>query len=672
MRDIFLTKARLCGKIGAASEQSIYPILRIYGVYTMTLLVSTVSFIFIALAAKRIGAFFSQQGLPYITGYLLAGIVAGPFVLNLLPEGTTTTLRYIDEVSLAVIAFVAGSELYLKDLQKRLKSILAINFSVLVFGLALGTLALFVLTAFIPFADDMGVPGRIAVALLGATVLLALSPASTIAVIQEVRARGSYTSTILGVTVAMDVVIIVFFAVAVAVASALLTGMGFSGSFLLLLLVDLGAAALAGAGVGLALAAILGLTLDKRIKAGAILILGMGLFAGAYWLVDFSYVNLPFEIHVEALLVAMIGGFYVTNFTPYRDLFDEILHDVSPAIYVAFFTLTGVGVKLDILMATWPIALALFATRIGSIFLGSYVGGTLAGESTRFRRLAWMGLITQAGIALGLAREVAVEFPALGESFATLIISVVVLNEIFGPMFLKAALRRAGETNLPDVADRDEVRDVLILGVEEQSLALARQLQGHDWQVIMADTDRGHVERLAAEDVDERYIPEISHGSLSDLITSATDAVVAMLDDDQANLTACRLAYEKFGITRLVVRLRDLSLADEFMGMGAVMVDPASAMVSLIDQGVRAPHGAALLMHTDPEREIVQVTVSNPEVDGAYIRDLRLPSDVLFLDIFRNGHSVVPNGYSHLHMRDEVTLLGKPKSLQEVTLRLGY
>lgn len=103
-------------------------------------------------------------------------------------------------------------------------------------------------------------------ALLGATVLLALSPASTIAVIQEVRARGTFTSTVMGVTVAMDVVIIVIFAVTVA--SALLAGVSFSSSFLLLLLVDLGSAAGAGALVGLLLAGLLGLTVDKRIKAG--------------------------------------------------------------------------------------------------------------------------------------------------------------------------------------------------------------------------------------------------------------------------------------------------------------------------------------------------------------------------------------------------------------------
>ena len=138
--------------------------------------------------------------------------------------------------------------------------------------------------------------------------------------------------------------------------------------------------------------------------------------------------------------------------------------------------------------------MALFIVRMLAIFLGAFVGGRIAGEPQSFQRYAWLGLITQAGIALGLAREVAVEFPVLGDSFATLIISVVVLNEIFGPMFLKYALRRAGETNLPEPSILEEVRDVLILGIEEQSIELARQLKASHWNVILADVDESHVE----------------------------------------------------------------------------------------------------------------------------------------------------------------------------------
>jgi Trk K+ transport system NAD-binding subunit/Kef-type K+ transport system membrane component KefB len=599
-------------------------------------------------------------------------MVAGPFILNLIPEGASTDLRYIDEISLAVIAFVAGSELYLKEIRSRIKSIAWVTGSVMFFTFALGGVALFFLTELIPFTQGMAITSRVAVAVLGSTILLALSPASTIAVIKEVRAKGAFTATVLGVTVTMDVVIILLFAVSVAIASALLTGMGFNITFILLLLVDLVAAITAGWLVGRILQATLASNLNKYLKIGALLLVGFAVFATAFWLVEFSYENLPFEIHIEPLLVAMIAGFYVTNFTNFRDEFASLLHDVGPAVYVAFFTLTGVALKLDILLTTLPIALALFVVRAGGIAIGSYVGGRAAGEPAEFNKYAWMGLITQAGIALGLAREVAVEFPALGDAFATLVISVVVLNEIFGPMFLKSALRRAGEANLPATITADEVRDVLILGIEAQSIELARQLQQANWQVVLADTNRDQVDRLLHEDLSEHYIPVISEETLGSLTSHSIDAVVAMLPDDAENLKVAELAQLKFGVKRPIIRPNDLTMIEQFTAMGALVLDPASAMVSLLNQSVRAPHTAAVLLHQDSGREMVQVTISNADVDGLLVRDLRLPNDVLFLDLTRNGNSIVPHGYTRVQLQDEVTIIGKASSLEEATLKLGY
>ncbi len=638
----------------------------------MELVILTISFFFVALAAKKIGQWFSQIGLPYITGYLLAGMVAGPFILNLIPEGASTDLRFIDEISLAVIAFVAGSELYLKEIRSRLKSISWVTGSVMLVTLVLSGVALYLLTDIISFTQGMETTSRIAVAILGGTILLALSPASTIAVIKEVRAKGSFTATVLGVTVTMDVVIILLFAVSVAIASALLTGLGFNASFALVLFIDLAAAILAGWLVGKMLRAVLGTSLKSYFKIALLLLIGYAVFASAFWLVEYSYDNLPFEIHIEPLLVAMIAGFYVTNYTNFRDEFASLLHDVGPAVYVAFFTLTGVALKLDILLATLPVALALFVVRGGGIALGSFVGGRAAGEPAAFNRYAWMGLITQAGIALGLAREVAVEFPALGDAFATLVISVVVLNEIFGPMFLKSALRRAGETNLPVTATADEVRDVLILGIEAQSIELARQLQAANWQVVLADTNRDHVERLSHEDLSEHYLPVINEETLAELIDSSIDAVVAMLPDDEENLNVVELAQMKFGVKRPIVRPNALNMVEKFTEMGALVLDPASAMVSLLNQSVRSPQTAAVLLHQDSGREMVQVTVSNRDVDGLLVRDLRLPNDVLFVDLTRNGSSIVPHGYTRVRLQDEVTLIGKASSLEEATLKLGY
>ena len=282
-----------------------------------------------------------------------------------------------------------------------------------------------------------------------------------------------------------------------------------------------------------------------------------------------------------------------------------------------------------------------------------------------------MALITQAGIALGLAREVAVEFPVLGDAFSTLVISVVVLNEIFGPMFLKSALKRVGEANLPESHANDMSRDVLILGVESQSVELAYTLQRSGWQVLMADTDRDQVARFQEENIAMHHIPAITEAALEGLLNNKTDAIVAMLADDACNRQALELAYKR-GVPRQVVRPNDLGKSEQLSEFGALIIDPTSAMVNLLEQTVRAPQSAAVLLHQDSGRELVQVTVNNPDVDGQLVRDLRLPSDILFLDVTRNGDVLLPNGYTRLKSGDEVTLIGREPGLSEAMDKLGF
>ena len=630
-----------------------------------------VAFAVVCLASYLIGEGFKRIRLPTITGYLFAGALVGSFGLEFLPSAAAESLRFVDELSLAVIAFVAGSELYLKEIRPRLRQILLSTGGILVATFALVSVAVYVLTAYLPFTAGWAPAARLATALLGGAVLLALSPPSTIAVIKEVHARGPFTRTALGVTVLMDVVIIVLFAVATSFASALLTGERLTAGFAGLLAVDLALAVGVGLATGQALKAVLARRWPRLVKTALVLAIGFGVYELAGWVKTASAAELGVEVYIEPLLIAMIGGFIVTNFSAFRDEFDEILHDVGPAVYVAFFTITGLGLKLDILWATLPFAAALFVVRAVGIGIGAAAGSALAGAPPRVRRISWMAYITQAGIALGLAREVAVQFPDLGTAFATLIISVVVLNEIFGPLFLKAALKRAGETHVADGSPGDEARDVLVLGVEGQSVALARALGAQGWTVVLADPDAEHVERLAAEDVDERHIPAVSEAVLDALMTDRTAAVVALLPDDDDNLLALRFAAEEHGVERLVVRPAGRDHDAAFEALGAFVVDPTSAMVTLFEQAVRAPQSAALLLRRDPGRTVAQFRVTNPDLDGRALRDLRLPLDVLFLEVGRDGSAVVPSGHSVLRLGDEVTVVAEPGSLDEVRLRLS-
>jgi len=95
-------------------------------------------------------------------------------------------------------------------------------------------------------------------------------------------------------------------------------------------------------------------------------------------------------------------------------------------------------------------------------------------------------------------------------------------------------------------------------------------------------------------------------------------------------------------------------------------------MVHLLDNFVRAPQLATMVFEDDPEHDVIQVTITDPNVDGLHLRELILPDDVLVMAIERGGHSIVPHGYTNLHLGDEVTLIGPTGSLDEVALKLGY
>lgn len=630
---------------------------------------AAVAFAVICLGSFMIGQGFKAIRLPTITGYLFAGALAGSFGVELIQSVEVERLRFVDEISLAVIAFVAGSELFVKELRPRLRPILFTAGGILVTAFVLLSGTIFLLTESLSFTAEYSVSARLATALLGGAVLLALSPPSTIAVIKEVRARGPFTRTALGVTVLMDVAIIVLFAVMASLAAALLTDATLSIGFLGMLLLDLTAAVTLGVASGYLLKALLSLRIPKLGKIAGILLLGFGIYELAGFVDAWSIANLGFEIYIEPLLIALIAGFFVTNMTPFRVEFDGLLHDVGPTVYVAFFTITGLALKLDVLWATLPVALALFAVRMVGIGAGSFIGTSLARESKIVRRTSWMAYITQAGIALGLAREVAVQFPDLGDAFATLIISVVVINEVVGPLFLKSGLRRVGEANLPDREGPDS-GPVVILGVEGQSIALARVLLADGWDVVVVDTDAEQIERIAAADVEEVLIPDVTEGTLSQLINDETAAVVAMLPDDDANLVALRYAFERHGVARLVARPASGSHAAEFAELGAFIVDPGSAMVTLLEQAVQSPQSTALFLRREPGRSVTQVTITNPDIHGLPLRDLRLPLDVLVLEVRRSDTTVLAQGSTVFRVGDEVTLVAEDDSLEEVRMRL--
>ncbi len=636
-----------------------------------TIFIVLASFGVIFLASKQIGQFFMRGKLPLISGFLFTGIIAGPYVLGLIPAEAVEKLRFVDEISLAFIAFAAGSELYLKELKDRFKSIAWVTTGLIIFTFHLGSLAIFLLADYIPFMRVMPVTARLAIAVLGGAILVARSPSSAIAIVNELRARGPFTRTALGVTVIMDVVVIVLFSINSSVSDALLTNLPFNLAFIAVLIAELALAALGGYTLGKILLLIVSSQLNYKIKIVLVLGSGYGIFVLAEVIRHLSHQYLPFELFLEPLLICMIGSFVLVNYSIYRSDFLRIMHDVGPPIYIAFFTLTGASLALDILAKTWPIALVLFFVRLGSIFLGSFSGGMLAGDPIKHNRVSWMAYVTQAGVGLGLAKEVAGEFPEWGAAFATIIISVIVLNQIVGPPFFKWAINHVGEAHpRAETPQFDGVRDAIIFGLEDQSLALARLLSDNGWQVKVASLEIQHAEEVENACVRILPISDLSLDTLHQLGAKNAEAVVVMLSDDE-NYRICELVYEHFGVENLVVRLNDMANFERFHELDALIVDPSTAIVSLLDQMVRSPVATSLLLGMDEEQTIVDIELRNPNLRGVALRDLRLPLDTLIQSVQRDGNMIISHGYTRLALGDRITVVGSRKSLEEVMRRFN-
>ncbi|MFN8167441.1 MAG: cation:proton antiporter [Candidatus Nanopelagicales bacterium] len=389
----------------------------------------------IAYAAGELGA---RVHVPRLPVYLGVGALASVVVADV-RGGAQLAFPKVSTVSLAFIGFVAGSHLVWKVVQPRLKPIVAqVLGMTLVVPLVVGV-AVYLL---IP-QDESDV--RIAAALLAGTVMLALSPPEAIAVIGESRSEGPFTRLVLGSTVVMDVVVVSTFSVTLLIAEGLV-GEGTSTSELAISVAAvLGLALLGGIIVGILLRTVIERGLPD-LWVGVLVVVVAGIDAAlaptfTAWADDVLGVN----IEIDSLLIAMIAGVIVANWTKQPERFERILERMVPWVYVIFFTLTGLGLHLEAIVAAAGAAAVLWILRLTGLFVGSTAAMSIVKEPAVVRRVAWRAYMPQAGIALALAATIASDFPEGGEQLSTVIIAVVVLNEATGPFFLRSALRATGE-----------------------------------------------------------------------------------------------------------------------------------------------------------------------------------------------------------------------------------
>ncbi len=382
--------------------------------------------IIIALAVMLLGGFLLTRvtkllRLPNVTGYIISGVLIGPYVLGLIPQSLIAGMDFVTDIALGFIAFGVGKYFKLSTLRNDgTKTIVLTLCEALAAALFIALAMILIFRLPVPFA------------LLIAAIGSATAPASTIMTIRQYKAKGRFVDTMLQVVALDDAVALIAFSVSMAVCQALGAGGQVTAGIILLPLGLNVAAAGAGIAAGLGLNRLINerRSKDHRLVVVCVFILALcGLCALG---------------NISPLLACMAMGASYINTSKNGRLFKQV-NQLIPPVLVIFFVLSGMRLNVPALATAGLVGVAYFLVRILGKGAGAYLGARITGAEEGVRRYLGLGLIPQAGVSIGLAALAQRMLPPeTGTLLSTIILSSAVLYELVGPACAKAALTLAG------------------------------------------------------------------------------------------------------------------------------------------------------------------------------------------------------------------------------------
>jgi Kef-type K+ transport system membrane component KefB len=390
------------------------------------------AFGYLLLVAYLASRVISRFGLPRLTGYLLAGVLSGPFVFGLVTPHMTGSLKIVNDVATCILGLTAGGELNLK----RVKPVMRTLRSITVWGIVAAMFALaallFVLRPFLPLFDGMPFTQSLVVCVLVGVALSAQSPSVVMALLSETRADGPLSRLVLATVVVADLVVVIVYSVVSALTGAVIGGSLDLTDTMLEVGWELFGSMLFGVVVGMLIALFL-----RTVEKGA------AMFALVACIV---VGEIGGRVHLDAMVVMLAAGVWLENFS--RADAGKLLHGFEAAelpVFLVWFALAGSKLDIFQLWATIiPVAL-IAATRATVFFFGCRAAASRTGADPVIAKYGWTGLVPQAGLSLALVVVIQKAFPSFGPSAAVLLLSVVGINQLVAPVLLRISLVKSQE-----------------------------------------------------------------------------------------------------------------------------------------------------------------------------------------------------------------------------------
>lgn len=358
--------------------------------------------------------------LPNVTAYIIAGVIIGPAVLNIIPSDIINKMGFVSDIALAFIAFGVG-KFFKRDVLKQT------GIKVVIITIFEAVMAFILVTLAMHFIFKIDKDSSWSFSLLIGAIATATAPASTIMTIKQYHAKGHFVNTLLQIVALDDVVCLLIFSVASAITSQSGEETLSFMSILLPLLYNLGVIVL-GFVLGFLLNKILSpkRSKDNRLIIIVAMLLGLSGLCGI--------------LDISPLLACMVFGATYINVSYDKELYHQ-LDNFTPPIMTIFFVLSGMKLDIASLKTAGVIGVAYFFIRIVGKYLGAFIGAIVAKEEKPLRNYLGLALIPQAGVSIGLAFLAERMLPTdVGTMLVTIILSSSVLYELIGPACAKFAI----------------------------------------------------------------------------------------------------------------------------------------------------------------------------------------------------------------------------------------
>ena len=396
--------------------------------------------------------------LPNVTGYLITGIIMGPFVFGLLfnnfsYEGINESVifTYVNQISwvstiaLGFIAFSIGTSFRFTVLKAVGKRVLIITVLEALFASISVILALFIAFLFNQISLSL-------VLTLGA-IASATAPAATLMVIKQYNAKGPLVDTLLPVVALDDAAAIILFSILFQIAKTLAGGGDFS---IYLMIVK----PIIEISISLGIGAIIGFFISWmnrffKSRNNRLIWCIFSVFTATGFYMLFKYPQLGgFEL--SSLLMCMVAGLIYTNMRKDSSRTLDVLDRFTSPIYMMFFVISGASLDLTIFfdskaLVVLGIAGVYVIFRMVGKWLGAFIGASVTHCEPQVKKYLGFTLAPQAGVAIGLATTANNIFSLnentkeIGAFIIACVLTSTLIYELIGPLISKFALTKAGE-----------------------------------------------------------------------------------------------------------------------------------------------------------------------------------------------------------------------------------